>query len=110
MFVAPVLLIGAAPPHDAATKGDLRCFIALTVLADNDDPEIKQAASAGTLYFLGRLDGRTPALDIEAAVAAETTVMTDAAIRSLLKSCGDTLTRRGDYLIATGKALEKRGK
>jgi hypothetical protein len=106
-LAASILLVGAAPPTDAVTKGNLRCFIALTVLADTDDPAVKQAAAAGTLYFLGRLDGRSPNLDIETAVAAEMRGMTEAEIRSLLKSCGDTIKGRGDYLIAIGKALEK---
>lgn len=107
VLVGAILLGGAAPPPASATKEDLKCFIALAMLANSEDPDTKQAGSMGTIYFLGRLDGRSPGLDIETAVGAEVATMTEADQASLLKSCGDTLTRRGDYLVATGKALQK---
>jgi hypothetical protein len=109
IFAASSWLLAAAPPPlDAPTKEDVRCFIALGTLAQSDDPTIKTAATAGTLYFLGRLDGRSPGLDMEAAVAAETPEMTEADHAALLRSCGGKMEERGNYLIEVCKALKRR--
>ena len=110
LLVASVLLAGAAPPSDVQTKEDIHCLIAASSLTMSDDPEIKQAGGGGALYYLGRLDGRSPGLDIEKAVAAEADVLKRADPGPLFKKCGETIMRRGDYLIAVGKALEARGK
>lgn len=110
LFAASLLLAGAAPPPDARTREDIRCLLATAMLADSKDPQVKQAGAAGALYYLGRLDGRSPGLDIEAAVEAEADSLTEATQGSLLKKCGATLEQRGAYLVQAGKALEKRGK
>jgi hypothetical protein len=110
VLLASTLLAGAVPPPDAQTKDDIRCLIAAASLAASDDPKIKQAGGAGALYYLGRLDGRSPGLDIEAAVAAEMDAVTGVPQGPLLKKCGATIEGRGAYLIAVGKALEKRVK
>ena len=110
VLVASTLLAGAAPSSDVQTKEDIRCLIAASSLTMSDDPEIKQAGGGGTLYYLGRLDGRSPGLDIEKAVAAEADLMKEADRGPLLKKCGETIMRRGDYLVAVGKALEAGGK
>jgi hypothetical protein len=94
----------------AQTKDDIHCLLAAASLAGSKDSKIKQAGGAGALYYLGRLDGRTPDLDIEAAVAAEAEAFARADQGQLLKKCGATLSQRGDHLIAVGKALEQRAK
>lgn len=103
-------LIAAAPPPDPGTREDVRCFVALAYLADTDDAKVKEAAMAGTLYFLGRLDGRTPGLDLESEVATVAETFADGDMKSLLQSCSVLIEQRGEYLVAAGKALEKRGK
>lgn len=110
VLVASTLLAGAAPPPDAQTKEDVRCLIAAASLAASDDPKAKQAGTGGALYYLGRLDGRTPGLDIEAAVAAEVDVMAKSPAGPILMECGNRLKERGHYLESVGRALEKRGK
>ena len=110
IFAASILLIAAAPPSDSGRTEDVRCFIALSALSQTADGETKQAAAAGTLYFLGRLDGHSPGLDLEAAVTAEAPGMTEAVLGSLLKSCGEKIRSRGEYLLAVGGALQKKGK
>ncbi|HEX8527535.1 hypothetical protein [Allosphingosinicella sp.] len=110
LLIASTLLAGAPPPPNAQTKEDVHCLLAAASLTESKDEKIKQVGAAGALYYLGRLDGRTPDLDIEAVVAAEADAVARAEQGPLLKKCGDTLQRRGDYLVSAGKALEKRGK
>jgi hypothetical protein len=107
-LIGASFLIAAGSPPDAQTREDIRCFMAMARLADTDDPKIKQVGTAGTLYFLGRLDGRTPGLDIGSEVAAGAAAVTEVEMRTLLKSCGELIEKRGAYLIAVGKALEQR--
>ncbi|MET1111826.1 MAG: hypothetical protein ABWX67_09915 [Allosphingosinicella sp.] len=109
IFVAPALLIAAAPPPDAATKDDLRCFLIMGSLAGTakEGPGM-QTAVAGTLYFLGRLEDRAPALDIEAAGAAELLAMTEADFQKDKPRCLAVIEEKGKRLIAIGAAIDKR--
>jgi hypothetical protein len=110
LLIASTFLAGAAPPPDGQTREDIHCLLAASSLTESSDPKMRQAGGAGALYYLGRLDGRTPDLDIEATVAAEAEAFQKADKGPLLKKCGETIKRRGDYLVEAGKALEKRGK
>jgi hypothetical protein len=104
-FAAP-LLIGAAPPFDADTRGDVRCFIAISSLAGNPDPKVAISALTGAQYFLGRIDGRTPSLDLGGAVMAEAKTMTPADYPPLLRSCGLQLKKRGEAVTAIGQRMQ----
>jgi hypothetical protein len=100
------LLIAAAPPTDAETTKDVRCLVAVSSLAGSEDAAAKYAAVVGAQYFLGRIDGRRPDFDLEAAIKAEASQMTDAEIRTLLVSCGGLIKSRGEALEAIGKAIQ----
>lgn len=109
LLVASALLPGAAAPADTQTKADIRCFIAFSLLGEEKDPNLREASTLGTIYYLGRLDGRTPRLDLEASVAAEASGMKKSDYASLLTSCGRFVEQRGKQLEAVGAALTRRG-
>ena len=109
-YAFSVLLLAAAQaPADEPTRRDLQCFLALSALASSEKSEEKIAGLIGAQYYLGRLDGRHPALDLKAALRAEAEAMTDARIGQLLPICGVILKQRGEAVTAAGKQLEAEG-
>ena len=102
-------LVAAAPAPDPETRADLRCFIAISALTGSEDAATQQAGMIGSRYFLGRIDGRSPGLDLENAIAAEAADMDEAQQKALLESCGAQLAKRGSEVVAAGERLEARG-
>jgi hypothetical protein len=107
-LLAAPLVMGAGPPVDAETRKDLRCFLAVSSLADNPDPTIKMSGMIGAQYFLGRIDGRVPSLDLERALVAEAAVITNADLPPLLGACGQQIADRGEVLTVIGKRMQNR--
>ena len=107
MVIFAPLVIAAAPPIDAETTKDIRCLVAVSSLAGSDDATVKLAATVGAQYFLGRIDGRRPDLNLETAIIAEASHLTEADIRSLLVSCGGLIKSRGAALQAIGKRMQQ---
>jgi len=101
--------VASAEPD--ATTSDLRCLVSAAVMSSSsDDPKVKSAGQLAAIYFLGRLDGRTPDLDLEARFAEQAHAMTDADVKSQLQSCGATLSARGAALQTIGKDLDQKQK
>ena len=73
-LVAP-LLISAAPALDKSSRKDLRCIIGLQVVINqalaNKDQTLADKTETAQLYYLGRLDGRVPALNLQKALSEE---------------------------------------
>jgi hypothetical protein len=107
LALAPCLAAAAAP-LDEETRRDVRCFILIAQLSTSDDPETRDAGRIGSQYFLGRIDGRAPGLDLEAAVAAEAPAAL-AGQKTLLPRCGELMKKRGDEVEAIGNRLTARG-
>jgi hypothetical protein len=68
---------------------DARCLIASSFLMDSDDADVKTAGLLAAQYYLGRLDGRSPGLDLEALLTREAERFTDNDRSALLASCGN---------------------
>ncbi|NML07344.1 hypothetical protein [Sphingomonas sp. G-3-2-10] len=87
---------------------DARCIavVALMIAQAKDDQE-KTRFSAGLMYFLGRIDTRTPGYDLEAALrrildaVEKGDSLSDDAIR-----CGGILRQRGQYMIEFGQRMQ----
>ena len=99
--------VAAAPPVDGSTRDDVRCLVAVVSLTASEDTEVKLAGLLGSQYFLGRIDGRDPDLDIEAAIRQEQSHLDEAEISSLLRSCGQLMQDRGEALEAIGNRLDQ---
>ena len=63
-----------------------------------------------TLYYIGRLDGRVPKLDIEHLIIEEARRMVDADYASEGKRCGAALSEKGRQIAEIGKHLVEGGK
>ncbi len=118
MSIAPVLgallALGAAAPSPvmaresdaAATKTDLRCAVVLFTALGSGTMD-KQQATVGAFYFLGRLDGRAPNLDLQAAFTAELNDMSGDDMKRQALICGKILGDRGKSLMTLGEAMQK---
>lgn len=111
-----ILTILAAAGAAAVTPGsqlnkDLHCVAAISsaigmAKTEND----KSQMIAGNLYFLGKVDGESPGLDLEQAMV-DVVSGADFAKRlpDEMRRCGAELQSRGQAMVEVGKALTKRG-
>ncbi len=103
------LCLGGAHARADDTTDDVRCFIVAIQLAGSNQPEIHESGLMGQLYWMGKLDGRTPGLNFEDRVMAELPGMTGDLFRSELKRCTAELSKRGLAEAEMGKDIQKRG-
>jgi hypothetical protein len=85
----------------AANARDVRCVVAGIVASASPDATIKESGKAVLIYYLGRIDGRTPGFDIDKAMKEEGPRMSLNDLVQLGKSCGEALTTRGKALNAS---------
>ena len=92
-----------------ATTDDLHCYIVSTELIASKDSLRQTAGLMGAFYFSGKLDGRTPELDLENRVMAELPKLTGDTLRAEQMRCGAELKTRGQAAAAMGKDMQQRG-
>jgi hypothetical protein len=106
--ITPALAAPAQASVDARTRADIRCIAALAAAGANaQNEQAKEIARLGVLYFMGRIDGRTPGIAMETVVPAEIRAMTLADIQAATPDCVSQLQARGATLDAIGAALNK---
>ena len=97
---------GESPP----LTDDTRCFVAaMSLLQTTSNNVVRNAAVTSALYYLGRLEGRDPNLDLEKVITEESQRMTQSDIRSELDRCGKALSARGAVITAIGQKLTQSG-
>lgn len=107
-LAAGICLAGLAFPaaaQDAALTADLRCAVAAVSLAgaSANNPTLQQQATMAALYFIGKLDGHSPHLDLEAGLRTELAKMSPQDMAAEGKRCGAQLMSRGQALQAIGE-------
>jgi len=105
LFVFPWSL---ATAEDAQTIADVRC-IAVALQMSNMSGSQQMSGTMLALYYVGRLDSRTPNLDLESVVLKEMGKMTPADYVSEAKRCSVSLTEKGQQFTQLGKDLIERG-
>jgi len=95
---------------DGATQSDVECVAALSVAASEAEGEQLTDLAMITFYFIGRLDGRVPALDIESALAGEAPGLTESRVKALVTSCSAQYLKRANEMQEVGKSLERRAR
>jgi len=96
--------------QEAVNIADIRCVIVGMKLAGATNSPDQSRGFLLTLYYIGRLDGRVPKLDIEHLIIEETRKMTDADYVSEEKRCGAGLAEKGQQITVIGKHLVESGK
>ncbi|HEY8617908.1 hypothetical protein [Phenylobacterium sp.] len=100
---------GAASANEADTTADVRCLVVVSAMA-SASPEQQSSAMMAALYYLGRIDGRTPALDLEARLIQETGRFAPKDMAAEGKRCGAHLMSRGTRLQEIGARLSAAAK
>ncbi|HYC67025.1 hypothetical protein [Brevundimonas sp.] len=104
-------LAGAAPAAaqdlEPQNKADMQCFAALSWLGGQvaeDSPEMA-GLTGGMMYYLGRLEGRSPNTDWLRQLGIYLDSVTEAELGSDLERCGNELSVKGAALVAWGDSL-----
>ena len=95
--------------QDAATIADVRCVVVLWKMQESPDPKVVAVATEGSLYYLGRLDGRHPKLDLEPLLIQQSAKMAVYDLRPELMRCGELMSRRGRKIANISIDMIKRG-
>ena len=110
IFLSIIAAASAAlAPLDRASEADLRCVGALAN-ANSETTDEKQisAYSAGLFYFLGKIDGRQPGIDLGGQLyrlISQTDFL--AKMDSELTRCKTDLYKRANELGAAAQQLKK---
>jgi hypothetical protein len=90
------------------TTNDINCYLIYLQVATKPGPQ-QGAAALGLMYWLGRLDGRTPKLDLESQLLAALPKLTPARFQTESLRCSAEVTDRGRSVTEIGKDMAKRG-
>lgn len=107
-IVLLMMLSGSAyskPPP--ATIADVQCLVVGATLADSSDQRKKLIGTMLAIYYLGRIDGRSPKADLEALMRLEASKMTQVDFRNAARRCGSELSARGAEITRIGRRLER---
>jgi len=88
-------------------KSDLKCVLAMSALVQN--PQFKDAAAAGLFYYLGRVEGRDPTIELGPALKRTAGDMQLSAYAGEARRCGAALREKNEILKAAGETLRSRG-
>lgn len=95
-----------AKGKNAETHADIRCVIAGARLAAAD-PKQRTNAMMLLIYYIGRIDGRTPNLDLERLVDSEAAGTTSTELESEIHKCSAVLLVKGRQITRIGRDLKK---
>lgn len=92
--------------QDADITADVRCVAVGLRAGELPDSRQKSTGLLMALYFIGRLDGRNPKLDLQTLVIAQLAKMSSADFDSEAVRCGNDLTTKGQQITKIGQALQ----
>jgi hypothetical protein len=96
----------SARAADDPASSDIRCLAVAATLASNADPKIQNAGVMASLYYLGKVDGRTPNLDLENRLKQELLQLQPQDLQADAVRCGAELARRGKAVSDIGARLK----
>jgi hypothetical protein len=106
LFLLPAY--AQAPQGD--TIEDVRCVIVGMKLVGSGNSTQQSAGMMDALYYIGRLDGREPKLDIEVLLAKEFVKMTPTDFSHEATRCGGHLTEKGKEITKMGEDMTELGR
>lgn len=88
---------------------DLQCLIVTSSLADLEEQGAKLAGMVGSAFFMGKIFGENPDIDINGALELAAKQFDPATASSLLQKCGEEMELRGAQVRAAGEHLTELG-
>jgi hypothetical protein len=110
-FTAALLLAcgcWVSPALADEQSDDIKCLAASIELSGSQDPDDQSIGMLSTMFWLGRLDGRDPSLDLEKQMAAGAFDMKDTDRKAEAARCATLLKTRGEELTRLGEQLRRR--
>jgi hypothetical protein len=101
---------GVAAPADTEATTELRCILLSGNMASAPDPQARQAGMMMAFYFLGRLDKKFSAAELQKRLLAEAAGIDAEKLRAAATTCGEQLKTRGAFLEDLGSKLSAAAK
>ncbi len=101
--------IARANAADTETISDIKCVVVGTRLSESSDQRQKTSGQMLLIYYLGRIQGRTPKADLEALIRSEAKKMTPSAFSEAARRCGTELSVQGAAISKIGQSLSQLG-
>lgn len=102
--------VARADPAATQTLADAQCMVVGARLSASTDPQQKVPGQMILMYYLGRIDGRSPNADLKTLIKTETQKMTTPDLQSAASRCGKQFAARGEAIVQIGKSLGKPAK
>jgi hypothetical protein len=102
------LMSAQARSQGGDTTADVRCVVAGIKYLGLPNSAQHSAGMMLVLYYLGRLDGHMPKLEVEDLIVKESARMAAADFDPEAKRCGDGITVRGQLIGQMGKEMIER--
>jgi hypothetical protein len=111
---AALALAVATPVHadeqlPANVTNDLRCLVVgFNLAAAPDNPQVSDSAKLLAIYYLGRLHGEAPTLNLDDASYAVAASLTQQSFDTERQRCGTDFTTVGQNLITMAQHMSER--
>jgi hypothetical protein len=106
-LAVPVNALALAPTNASTEDIDARCLVAIFMLASEGDPTRQQATQNGSMLFVGKLLGRNPSINLEAAMRKAIAEI-GSNVNVELKRCGGEMQGIGAAVASAGAAMQKK--
>lgn len=105
-----IMLLASSAARGDAISDEVRCFIVSLQLMQAVDPAQKLAGTVAQSYWMGRIDGHTPKIDLEASVLAEIPqIIKPGIFQAEAMRCGTEMQALGAEVKAIGESLQRKG-
>ena len=94
-----------ADPVSSQTTADAQCMVIGAQLSASPDPQEKVPGQMILMYYLGRIDGRSPKVDLKTLLQSETHSMKEADLKSAAARCGKEFAARGEDIVQIGNSI-----
>jgi hypothetical protein len=92
------------------TAADAQCMVIGARLSASSDPQQRVPGQMILMYYLGRIDGRSPHADLTGLIKSQTQKMTESDLKSAAGRCGKEFSARGNDIVRIGSSLGKPAK
>jgi hypothetical protein len=96
---------GRADSANTQTTADAQCMVIGARLSASPDPQEKGPGQMILMYYLGRIDGRSPKVDLKTLLKNETQSMKASDLKRAAARCGKEFAARGEDIVQIGKSL-----
>jgi hypothetical protein len=108
LLITTGVFTGSAQGQSLESIEDVRCFIVALYMSQAADPAVRAAAPSVWMYYLGRLNGRQPTLDLQRVILSELQVLKPNDLQSESRRCGKAVVAQGQLITTIGNELQRR--